>query len=153
MPSPVGVGETVISDSSISSLGGKGLIQAIAIARAGQKIELVCGIGPDGATIPAFVDSFGVGSRACRTVAARSNSVGISLPLSNAHTCMPSVSQLRFLFINSQSSRIHRVLLTSFVNLRCSFAGYTHPHRAVHKAIRRRYVSGDDSNDPHSWNK
>lgn len=75
VPSLVSSGETVTSNNTISSLGGKGLLQAIAIARAGQRVELMSSIGPDGASIPQYVASFGVGSRACRIQSIRTTNV------------------------------------------------------------------------------
>lgn len=75
VPSLVSSGETVTSNNINSSLGGKGLLQAIAIARAGQRVELMSSIGPDGASIPQYVAGYGVGSRACRIQSLRTTNV------------------------------------------------------------------------------
>ena len=44
MSSPVAASETVVSINSQSSLGGGGLLQAVVVARAGQRVELVAAI-------------------------------------------------------------------------------------------------------------
>ena len=77
MSSPVAAGETVVSINSQSSLGGRGLLQAVAVARAGQRVELVAAIGQDGESIPGYLQSFGVGSKACRTVQRRAPNVRV----------------------------------------------------------------------------
>lgn len=49
-----------------SALAGKGVLQAIAISRAGQRAELAGAIGADGETIPTYLTTFGIGTLKCR---------------------------------------------------------------------------------------
>src|SRR5205823_5951928 len=57
--------ETVTCASALTTLGGKGVLQAISISRAGQRVELAGALGRDGDYIPAFLASVGVGTRGC----------------------------------------------------------------------------------------
>ena len=58
--------ETITARDYTSSLAGKGVIQSIAISRAGQRAELAGAIGVDGATIPTYLTTFGIGTSQCK---------------------------------------------------------------------------------------
>ena len=49
VPHFVAVGETILSDGYAEFLGGKGLNQTLALARAGAEVYHAGAIGPDGA--------------------------------------------------------------------------------------------------------
>lgn len=51
-----------------STLGGKGVLQAVAISRAGFRAELVSGLGIDGEWVLNTLKSLGVGCGGCRVV-------------------------------------------------------------------------------------
>lgn len=61
----VATGESITSMSSMTSVGGKGVIQAIGVSRAGQRVELLGAVGRDGEFIPRYLSSFGVGTGGC----------------------------------------------------------------------------------------
>ncbi|TDL24577.1 Ribokinase-like protein [Rickenella mellea] len=70
-------GETVTSTAATTTIGGKGAIQAVAISRAGQRVELLGGIGRDGDFIPKFLSSLGVGTVRCRNPVGLPNDISI----------------------------------------------------------------------------
>lgn len=66
MPHLVRPGETLSSLSYQRNAGGKGLNQAIALARAGQQVSMAGAIGEDGLFLKEYLDSFGVDTRLVR---------------------------------------------------------------------------------------
>ncbi|MDR2504481.1 MAG: ribokinase [Oscillospiraceae bacterium] len=61
-------GETIDSRSYTRCEGGKGLNQAIALAKAGAEVYFAGAVGEDGAFLPAFLSSFGVRTEYIKTV-------------------------------------------------------------------------------------
>lgn len=68
MPHMVREGETLSSTSYQRNAGGKGLNQAIALARAGQQVIMAGAIGADGLFLKEYLDEFGVDTSLIRTI-------------------------------------------------------------------------------------
>ncbi|MGN1021128.1 MAG: ribokinase [Aristaeellaceae bacterium] len=68
MPHLVRAGETLASDAYQRNPGGKGLNQAIALARAGTQVRFAGAIGRDGLFLREYLDTFGVDTSLVRVV-------------------------------------------------------------------------------------